>query len=202
MSTELFFLYDSHCPWSYKATQLVKHIHQAYPKITVNLFHCGHFDGDQVLTRENINAVEEHCACEFNESYLATLAQAKDSTLALNLLSWAQNRAPKKAFELLQALQNLHFEQGNALSSYEELSDTIEQLKLSPPSKVFTLAKYTKDAEMALQSVVEIQEIIGTEAIPALLLAIDDRLILLNHNLYLTDPEKIIEAVKLELANS
>ena len=40
---------------------------------------------------------------------------------------------------------------------------------------------------------------IATQAIPALLLAIDDELILLNHNFYLTQPEAVVEAVKIEL---
>ena len=43
------------------------------------------------------------------------------------------------------------------------------------------------------------QEIIGTPAIPALMLAIDDNLILLNHNLYLKDPTTIVEAINLEI---
>jgi hypothetical protein len=41
----------------------------------------------------------------------------------------------------------------------------------------------------------------GTKAIPALLLAIDERLILLNHNFYLKHPKAIVEAIDLELAN-
>ncbi len=199
MSTELFFLYDSHCPWSYRATELVKQITQAFPKINLNLLHCGHFDGEQTIKLDDIKTVEEISGVKFNPLYIESLAAKKDSTLAFNLLAWAQNRAPKKAFELLIALQEAHFEQGLALASLEELTPIIEQLKLSPPAKVFTLEKYTKDAEISLQEVNELQEVIGTEAIPALLLAIDEQLILLNHNLYIEAPETIVEAVKFEL---
>ena len=43
--------------------------------------------------------------------------------------------------------------------------------------------------------------IIGTQAIPALLLACNESLVLLNHNLYLENPDAIVDAVKLELEN-
>jgi len=61
--------------------------------------------------------------------------------------------------------------------------------------------KLTKDAEFAIHDIFEIQEIIGTQAIPAMLLACNENLVLLNHNLYLESPESIIDAVKLELEN-
>lgn len=199
MSTELFFLYDSHCPWSYQATKLVKEIHQTYPKITIHLLHCAHFDGVQDISASNLKAVQEISGHIFNDNYMANLEKPKDSTLALNLLSWAQNRAPKQAFELLQGVQKAHFEQGLEINSQAQIADIIDALKLSPPAKVFTLDKYTKDAEANLQEVNELQDFIGTEAIPALLLAIDEQLIMLNHNLYFSEPEKIVDAVEIEL---
>ena len=52
---------------------------------------------------------------------------------------------------------------------------------------------------MQLEEIFSLQEIINTEAIPALLLAVNDQLILLNHSFYLTQPETIVEAVQLEL---
>ena len=64
---------------------------------------------------------------------------------------------------------------------------------------IFTAEKLTKDAERIFHEIVELQNIIGTEAIPALLLAVGDNLILLNHNHYLATPSSIVEGIKLEL---
>jgi len=50
-----------------------------------------------------------------------------------------------------------------------------------------------------VHEVFALQDIIATKAIPALLLAIDDNLILLNHNFYLNEPEAIVEAIKIEI---
>lgn len=46
----------------------------------------------------------------------------------------------------------------------------------------------------------DMQDVIGTKAIPALLLAVNDNLTLLNHNMYLLEPKAIVEAIKSELA--
>jgi hypothetical protein len=82
----------------------------------------------------------------------------------------------------------------------EEVEDAIDNLKISPPAKAFKSDKFTKDSEAAFAEISEIQSIIGTDAIPALLLAYDDNLVLLNHNLYLNEPSKIVEAIKLQIA--
>jgi hypothetical protein len=44
-----------------------------------------------------------------------------------------------------------------------------------------------------------LQEIIETQAIPALLLAINNNLILLDHSLYLQNSEGFIDAINTEL---
>lgn len=202
-SAQLFFLYDSHCPWSYVATKLVNEIHKAFPDITLNLWHTAFFDGkhdSSTSTKSNeIKAVETQANIHFSSAYQNLLEQNKNSILAANLMTWAQHKTPNLALGLLNALQKAHFEQGNPLINQTELSSIITELKLSPPTKVFKSDKLSKDALIQLEEIYELQEIINTQAIPALLLAIDDQLILLNHNFYLTQPDAIVEAVQLEL---
>ncbi len=199
LSAELFFLYDTHCPWSYVTSKLVNEINQAFPSITIHLWHTAFFDGNTSLKVKEISEVEKLSNINFSVSYKNTLEQAKNSVLAANLMTWAQHKTPHLALSLLNALQQAHFEQGNQLTSKTELEDTINKLKLSPPAKVFKSDKLSKDALVQLEEIFALQEIINTEAIPALLLAIDDQLILLNHNFYLTQPKAIVEAVQLEL---
>ncbi|MEW6991280.1 hypothetical protein AADZ91_11365 [Colwelliaceae bacterium 6441] len=199
MSSELFFIYDSHCPWSYAATPLVKNICNAFPEMRLQLMHCAYYDGDNHVTANTIEAVESLSKVSFNQSYLATLTHSKDSTLAANLLTWVQHKSNKHALPLLVAMQKAHFEEGNPLTEKDTVQPLIDELKLSPPAKAFKIEKLTKDAEFVYHDIEELQEIIGTKAIPALLLAHDEKLILLNHNFYLEYPEKIVEAVKAEL---
>lgn len=200
---QLFFLYDSHCPWSYVTTKLVNEINQAFPDITINLWHAAFFDGkndDSKSSKLNeIKAVENLANIKFSTAYQKLLEENKSSILAANLMTWAQHKTPHLALPLLNALQKAHFEQGNRLSSQVDLDDIIDDLKLSPPSKVFKNDKLSKDVFMQLEEIYSLQEMMNTEAIPALLLAVDDQLILLNHNFYLTQPNAIVEAVELEL---
>ncbi len=199
MSTELYFIYDSHCPWSYAATKLVENITTALPQVQLHLMHSAYFDGDNKVSRETIKTVEELSTVKFNKSYIDSLDVYRDSTLAANLLTWVQNKSQKDALTLLKSIQKAHFEQANPILSAEDVTPLIEELKLSPPAKSLKSAMLTKDAEFVHHDINEMQEIMGTNAIPALLLAHDEQLILLNHNLYLEQPEKIIEAVKSEL---
>ncbi len=200
---QLFFLYDSHCPWSYVATKLVNEINNAFPDITLNLWHTAFFDGKNgEATRikvNEINEVEKLANFHFSTNYKKTLDQSKDSILSANLMTWAQHKTPNLALPLLNALHKAHFEQGNNLTTQTDLDEIISQLKLSPPSKACKGDKLSKDALMQLEEIFSLQEIINTEAIPALLLAVDDQLILLNHNFYLAQPKAIVEAVQLEL---
>ncbi|MCW8832091.1 MAG: DsbA family protein [Colwellia sp.] len=202
-SVQLFFLYDSHCPWSFVTTPLVNEIHKAFPQITLNLWHSALFssyNGTEVLLKkQDIRDVEQLADMHFSTNYQQTLEQSRDSTLATNLMTWAQLKTPNLALPLLNALQKAHFVQGNSLKNQDDLAKIIAELKLSPPAKVFKSDKLSKDAQELVEEVFALQEIIATQAIPALLLAIDDELILLNHNFYLTQPEAIVEAVQLEL---
>jgi len=199
MPFELFFIYDSHCPWSYKTTDLVENILIAYPKAKLHLFHCNYFDGEQTISNETINSVKKQTGSAFSNEYLNNLSETVNSTLVANLMAWTQNKVAKQAFPLLKQLQKMHFELGLSLTEPDMLTPAIESLKLSPPQKIMTNKKLSKEAEFSLQDISELQEIMGTEAIPALLVAIDDNLTLLNHNFYLEQPEKIVEAIELEL---
>ncbi|MBU2892178.1 hypothetical protein KO495_02420 [Colwellia sp. D2M02] len=204
MSTELFFIYDTHCPWSYAATPLVEAIQSALPEVNINLWHSAHFCGENEskISKSQITTVKSLADISFSRQYLDSLSQAKDSTLCANLMTWAANKSPKQAFSLLKSLQEAHFGTGNELVDATSVDNIIAQLKLSPSSKVLKADKLTSDAEAQVHEIFALQEIIATEAIPALLLAIDDRLILLNHNFYLNDPSAFIDAVKLEITQS
>ena len=198
-NAELFYIYDSHCPWSYASTVLVEKILSAFPTISFRAMHIGYYDGDNKVSPSTITAVREFSNVPFGSNYIDTLNYTKDSTLAANLMAWVQNKSSKSAFELLTKLQHAHFILGNELADKESVIEIIDELKLSPPAKCLQSNKLTKDAEFAIHDIIEIQELIGTQAIPAMLLACNESLVLLNHNLYLENPDAIVEAVKVEL---
>jgi len=199
MSTELFFIYDTHCPWSYASLPLVNAIKNAFPDIKLHLWHSARYEGDENIAKQTIENVINDSNCTFNQNYLSQLKLAKDSTLAANLMAWIEHKIPEVALPVLNALYKAHFEQANELSSIEDVEDIISEFKLSPPKKVFTQEKLTKDADIIMHDITELQDFINTQAIPALLLAVDDNLILLNHNLYLKNPDAIVDGIKLEL---
>jgi protein-disulfide isomerase-like protein with CxxC motif len=200
MSTELFFIYDTHCPWSFATSFLVKEITKAYPDINVNLWHCAHYEGDEKVSQKTISAVEDDSNIQFSTPYLKTLNTDKDSTMSANLLGWVSQKVPHITLELMQAIQQQHFEQGTAFTHESDFQEIIETLKLSPPAKVFKEGKIAKEAEFTLQEIYDFQDFIGTKAIPALLLAHNDSLTLLSHHLYLQNPSAIVEVIELELA--
>lgn len=204
MAAELFFIYDSHCPWSYATTPLVNAVNQSLPEVALNLWHCAYFsdaDGENTVTKQQITQVKELSSVNFSPEYMGKLSHGKDSTLCANLMTWAVGKTPEQALRLLNALQAAHFSAGNDLSEQADLESIIEEFKLSVPAKVFNKTKLTTDAAAQVHEIYALQEIIGTQAIPALLLAIEDELILLNHNFYLQEPNAIIDAIKLELNN-
>ncbi|MBL4822364.1 MAG: DsbA family protein [Colwellia sp.] len=200
-SAQLFFLYDNHCPWSYVVTPLINEISKAFPEIELHLWHAAFFDGknDSNANRKSLelDKVEKLANISFSTAYQKTLEESTNSTLSANLMTWAQNKTPDLALALLNALQQALFEQGNNLATQSDFDDIIATLKISPPTKIFK-EKLNNDVLVQLEEVSALQEIIETEAIPALLLAIDDELILLNHSFYLTEPKAIIDAVQLE----
>ncbi|WNC69827.1 protein-disulfide isomerase [Thalassotalea nanhaiensis] len=198
MTTELFFIYDSHCPWSYASTALVNCINKAYPDMHIHLWHTAYYEGNDSPGKNAADTVSRQSAANFGMDYIRDADNAKDSYMAANVMAWVQNKQPEKALEVLNALQHQHFVENNPLTDKDDFDSVIGQFKFSPPAKVFKL-DLSKDAEYVLGDIAEIQEVIQTTAFPALMLAVDDRLVMLNHNLYLTKPEKIVEAVELEL---
>ena len=97
---QLFFLYDSHCPWSYATTSLVNHIAQAFPEITINLWHCARYEGDEMISKSTLDAVTKDSGIVFNQKYMTSIEDAQDSTLAANLLAWTQAKVPSLALPL------------------------------------------------------------------------------------------------------
>lgn len=199
MSTEVYFIYDSHCPWSYACTPLVAAINKAFPKIKIHLMHAARFDGEAGVEQETLAEVQSLSDVQFSKAYLSSAQDPKDSTLAANLLSWVEQKSHRHNLPLLQAMQQAHFIDNNDLTTKQDVETIVNNLKLSAPGKCLQVEKFTKDAEYALADLDELQEMIGTEAIPALLLANEDELVMLNHNLYIGNPDKIVEAIKLEL---
>lgn len=200
MSTQIYFIYDTHCPWSYATTALVAAVEKQLPQIKVHYLHSGLYDGDNKVDLKTIATVEEVSNIKFNDEYKNKLAETKDSTLMANLMAWSQSKCPEKSLNILLAAQQAHFEQGNPLISADDVNNIVDSLKLSAPAKCLQSNKFTKDAEFNMADIEEIQEIIGTRAIPALLLTHDDELVLLNHNLYLLEPEAIVDAIRKEIA--
>ncbi|TYK65653.1 hypothetical protein [Colwellia echini] len=202
MAAQIFFIYDTHCPWSYAVTPLVNAVNQILPEVSINLWHCAYFsdaDGDNFITKQQIGQVKDLSLVNFSPEYIKSLAQSKDSTVCANLMTWATAKTPRQALALLNALQTAHFNKGNELSEQTDLTDIVEEFKLSIPAKVLNKTKLTSDAQVQVQEVYALQEIIQTQAIPAILLAVDDELVLMNHNLYLQDTDAFVEAVKVEL---
>jgi putative protein-disulfide isomerase len=198
MSAELIYIYDTHCPWSYVTTPLVNEIAQAFPETKLHLWHSAHFD-NQTISKDLLDTVADESGLTFSAPYLKSLATAKDSTLAANFMTWVQQKNNRVTLEVLNALQTLHFEQANELVEKEDLKSIVDEFKLSPPTKVFNNNHFTKDAGIVLHDIEELREIMGTSAIPALLLVLDEQLILFNHNLYLQTPKAIIDAIQIEL---
>jgi protein-disulfide isomerase-like protein with CxxC motif len=199
MSAQLYFVYDSHCPWSYATTSLVNAIKQSFSDIEINIWHCGHYNGSDSAGQQQVETVAKQSTAIFGQQYIRYANGAQNATLTANLMAWLSNKQPDKALDVLNALQHAHFVQGNALGCKSDFDSIVEQFKLSPPAKVFK-EQLSKDAEFVISDVGELQELIGTTAFPALLLLVGDKAVLLNHFLYLETPTAIVEAVKLELA--
>ena len=159
-SAELFFLYDTHCPWSYVATSLVNEIHKAFPDITLHLWHTAFFDGKNdtsMNVKDNeLKEVETLADIHFSAKYQEALKQNKNSVLSANLMTWAHNKTPNLVLELLNAIQKSHFEHGNPLSSQADFNEIIDALKLSPPAKVFKSDKLNKDTLVQLEEKMEL----------------------------------------------
>ena len=199
MTPELFFIYDSHCPWSYASTALVNEIKRSYPEMTIHLWHCAHYDGSDRVGHEKMDRVAKESVVKFGQHYKRFVDSPKSAIMTANLMAWLQNKQPEKELGVLNALQKSHFIEGNPFGCKHDYNEIIEQFKLSPPNKIFK-NELTSESEYTLSDISEIQAFIETTDFPALLLTFDDKAVLLNHSLYLSKPEAITEAIKQELA--
>ncbi len=195
---ELFFLYDSHCPWSYASTPILNALHEEYPDMAIHLWHCAHYDGRDSAGLDQVNAVKVQSNVKFSKDYIQSANSPKNGIMMANLMAWIEEKQPAKSLDVLNALQKEHFTNGNALMSKSDFEPVISQFKLSPPGKVFK-SELSKDAQYALVDIEELQELIQTTAFPAMVLIVNDNAVLLQHSLYLERPQKIVEAVALEL---
>ena len=198
MTPELYFIYDSHCPWSYASSTLVNAVAEAYPDMIIHVWHCAHYDGSDCAGLQQVDAVAKQSGVKFGKEHIRFADSPKNSIMTANLMAWLQNKQPEKVLPVLDALQKAHFIEGNALGCKHDFTAIIEQLKLSPPNKVFR-SQLSDEAEYILADIAELQEFIGTSAFPALLLSEGDRAVLLDHSLYLMKPDAIVKAVKKEL---
>ena len=183
MSFELFFIYDSHCPWSYATTPLVNALREAYPEMDINLLHCAHYNVSDCPGQEQVDAVRDTSKVKFGRDHLRYANSPKNSTLIANVMTWMQSKQPAKALDVLNAIQRAHFVEGNPLGCKHDLVNIIEQQKLSPPNKVFK-DELSSDAQFVVTDIEEMQEFMGTTAFPALLLITGEKGVLLNHQLY------------------
>ncbi|MCW8996485.1 MAG: protein-disulfide isomerase [Psychromonas sp.] len=199
MTPELYFIYDSHCPWSYASSALLNELEQAYPEMHIHLWHCAYYDGSSCISGQQLDKVSKHSCVKFAKPYLCSADTPKDSTMAANLMAWLHNKQPEKVLPVLNALQQAHFKEGNPLTCKDDFNAIIERFKLSPPNKLFR-SQLSHEAEYILADIAELQEFIGTNAFPALLLTQEDKAVLLNHSVYLKNPSTIVDAVKKELS--
>ena len=203
MKAQLYFIYDCLCPWSYAATRLVSEIDaQLADKVELVLLNNCRYENGELPSLKQAKQVEEISEIQLSQAFKNAISQPQASTLTANLMAWASRKAPGQALPLLQAIQHQWFEQGQLISEPEHLQELISKLKLSPPAKTLKTVQPSKDAAFDINEADSIAELTHTAAIPALLLAMGDNLVLLNHNYYLNQPAAIVDAVKLELNNA
>ena len=198
MSSELYFIYDSHCPWSYAATPLVVALDEAFPEMEVHAWHCANYDGGNSVGFNTIKSVERESDVTFSQEYMRFVDSPKNSIISANLLTWLATKQSDKFLPVLQAMQHEHFVEGNSLGKKIDFFELSEELKLSIPNKVFK-EELSKDAMFVQSDISELQEFMGTAAFPALLLVHNDNAVLLNHAQYLSNPKSIVSDVSKQL---
>lgn len=198
MNSQIYFVYDSHCPWSYACLPLIKAIANSNLPIDIHYMHAAHYNGSDGPAKAQLKTVIADSNISFGAEYSAQVNQSKDATLMANTMAWLVNKQAKQALAALTALMDEHFQHNKSLANKDELVATLESLKLSPPGKIFK-DKLSADAMQIVEDVNEIQELIGMRSFPIMLLAMGDNAVLLDHSHYLKHPDKIVEAIKLEL---
>ncbi|MEM5504695.1 protein-disulfide isomerase [Shewanella frigidimarina] len=199
MTTELYFIYDSHCPWSYAATPLVNALQQAYPEMNVYLLHSAHYIGKDSAGEEQMEAAARMSGLKFGRDHIRYVNSPKSSIKTANFMAWLQGKQADKQLDVLNALQRAHFIEGNPLSNKHDFNDIVEKFKLSPSNKVFK-DELSMDAEYVLEGIEEIQQVIGTTGFPVLVMTVNDNAIFIDHSQYLSSPHAVVAAVEKEIA--
>jgi len=195
MSSELYFIYDSHCPWSYAALPVVEALQQAQPELQVHAWHCAHYNGSESVGFEQMKQAEQQSDVEFGQGYVRFVDSPKNSVMSANLLSWVETKQHNKLIPTLKAIQHAHFVEGNPLGIKIDFNELVHDLKLSAPNKVFK-EELSKESEYILSDVQELQEFMGTTAFPALLLVQGNDATLIDHAAYLANPKRVAELIK------
>lgn len=199
MNTELYFIYDSHCPWSYAATPLVNALQAAYPEMKVNLLHSAHYIGKDSAGEEQMQAAARISGLKFGRDHIRYANSPKSSIKTANFMAWLQDKQADKQLAVLNALQRAHFIEGSPLDNKHDFTAIVETFKLSPSNKVFK-DELSMDAEYALDGIEEIQQVIGTTGFPVLVMTLDDNAIFIDHSKYLSSPHAVVAAVEKEIA--
>jgi len=199
MTPELYFIYDSHCPWSYAANVLVNQLAEDCPEIEIHYWHCAYYDGNSSVGKSVVDEVAKKSNVKFGKEYKRFVDSPKNAIMTANLMTWLENKQPDKVLPVLNAIQKAHFIDGNPLGCKHDFMAIIDELKLSPPNKVFNEV-LTRESEYVLSDIAELQKFMGTNAFPALLLTHEDKALLLDHSIALNNPQAFIRSVKKELA--
>ena len=197
-SLTLYFIYDTHCPWSYATTPVVAELLQAFDFTETHLLHCAYFNGKDAPKKGQVEQVSQTSSVVFGDEFLKQANNRTNSIKAANFMSWVQSKQADKEFELLQALQQQHFVEGNSLNTREDFDKIINQYKLSPSNKVFKDV-ISHEAESVLAGIAEIGEAIGTSAFPVLVMTQGDEAIFIDHSQHLAMPKNVVEEVRAEL---
>jgi protein-disulfide isomerase-like protein with CxxC motif len=194
MSQALYFIYDSHCPWSYATASLLTDLVKAFPEIHVNTLHCAYYNGSDSAGFKQVKEVEKQSKIRFSQEYMRFVDSPKTAIITANLMAWITSKQEEKALPILNALQKAHFIDGNPLGHKRDFTEILDSYKLSVPNKVFS-DTLSSDANIVLADLQELQEFMGTTSFPALLLVNKDNATLLNHAAYLNDHNGLIKDV-------
>ncbi|ARD21173.1 protein-disulfide isomerase [Shewanella japonica] len=199
MTTELYFIYDSHCPWSYATNPIVNALQDAYPKMKVHLLHTAHYMGKDSAGEEQMEAAARASGLKFGREHIRYVNSPKNSVKTANLMGWLQSKQADKQLPVLNALQRAHFIEGNPLGTKHDFMDIVAEYKLSPSNKIFR-DELSVDAECVLEAIAEIQQMLGTANFPALVMTVGDNAIFIDHSKYISTPLAVVDAVKKEIA--
>ncbi|WP_193755517.1 protein-disulfide isomerase [Psychromonas sp. psych-6C06] len=199
MHPELYFIYDSHCPWSYATSPLVKALSESFTEMEIHHWHCAHYNGTDSAGFLQIKEVEKQSAQQFGQEHMRYADSPKDSTMTANFMAWLQSKQPEKVLPVLEALQHAHFIEGNPFGCKNDFKGLIDTFKLSPSNKVFN-ETLSNEAQYQQSDIQELQAFMQTSAFPALLLTYGDNAILLEHARYLKKPQDLVKEVHKLLA--